>query len=161
MCGWDGEKDLNFHSKFLECRNLRIKNPRIFREQKRIPNRSSLWHFQNVLPMIYRFLWFVGKVWLINKRKNKTDVGMGTELVDLGSSEMIEMRKGQKFISGKPSGASEWKQLLIGLRLSGPATQVMTQKSACAALMEIRRHSGLFKNRWPWFSCWISLNINH
>lgn len=56
-------------------------------------------------------------------RKTKTDVGIKTELVDLGSSDMIEMRKEQRFISGKSSRASEWKQLLVGLKLSWPATQ--------------------------------------
>lgn len=79
-------------------------------------------------------------------RKTKTDVRMETELVDLGSSEMIEMSKEQRFISGKPSVASEWKQLLVGLRLWA-SHPVMTQKSACAALREIRRHSEPFKNR--------------
>lgn len=149
----------NFHSNFLEYTNPRIKNQRILRGQKRILNRSSLWLFQSVLPTISSVFWFVGKVWLIWK----ADVRMGVRTCWLGKCRGDWRREDWTwFISGKPSGARELQQLVVGLELSGPGIHpVMTQKSACAGLMETRRHGKPSKNRWPWFSCWISVNTHH
>lgn len=75
-------------------------------------------------------------------RKTKADVGTGTELVGLGSSEMIGRNRGSfraSLRSKRVEAAVGWPETV---RASHP---VVTQKSACVALVEIRRHSDVLK----------------
>lgn len=68
------------------------------------------------------------------------------ELVDSGSTQKLEIRKEQQFISGKPSSAREQQELMVNPRQSQSQASTqepkITQKSG-VSLAEIRKHMNL------------------